>query len=119
MGTHPSLPSVDVESNQTLNRYLITNPAMLSGRVYKQYEGALPFLLKVLSIERPLCIQAHPDRDLAARLHAEDSSVYPGEYRRFKLDDSVLTSHCARCKPQTRDDYCLDTFRSSVRVPSP
>lgn len=79
MGTHPSMPSVDVESNQTLAEYLATNPAMLSGNVFKNY-GELPFLLKVLSIEKPLCIQAHPDRDLAARLHAKDPLTYPGEY---------------------------------------
>jgi len=39
--------------------------------------AALPFLLKVLSCVQPLSIQAHPDRDLAARLHAQDPHHYP------------------------------------------
>merc|ERR1719222_427226 len=36
----------------------------------------LPFLLKVLSIQKALSIQAHPDRALAARLHRERPDVY-------------------------------------------
>ncbi|XP_026191748.1 mannose-6-phosphate isomerase [Cyclospora cayetanensis] len=44
----------------------------------KQREASgLPFLLKVLSVATPLSLQSHPDRALAARLHAEQ----PLEYR--------------------------------------
>ncbi|KAJ1563661.1 Mannose-6-phosphate isomerase, partial [Cladochytrium tenue] len=38
--------------------------------------GELPFLFKVLSIRKALSIQAHPDKALAARLHAERPGVY-------------------------------------------
>ncbi|MCK5804954.1 MAG: mannose-6-phosphate isomerase, class I [Lentisphaeria bacterium] len=37
----------------------------------------LPFLLKVLSCERALSIQAHPDRETAQRLHAENPVEFP------------------------------------------
>ena len=38
---------------------------------------AVPFLLKVLSIDMALSIQAHPTRDLAKVLHAKDPKNYP------------------------------------------
>ena len=36
----------------------------------------LPFLLKVLSVARPLSIQAHPDKTLAEKLHSERPDKY-------------------------------------------
>ena len=33
--------------------------------------------LKVLSVAKALSIQAHPDKALAARLHAQDPAHYP------------------------------------------
>lgn len=39
-------------------------------------DGGLPFLLKILSVNTALSIQAHPDRTLAAKLYAERSDVY-------------------------------------------
>lgn len=38
--------------------------------------GELPFLFKILSAGKALSIQAHPDKDVAARLHAENPSCY-------------------------------------------
>jgi mannose-6-phosphate isomerase len=37
----------------------------------------LTFLFKVLSVDRPLSVQAHPNKDLASRLHQADPSNYP------------------------------------------
>jgi mannose-6-phosphate isomerase len=37
----------------------------------------LPFLLKVLSVEKALSIQAHPNKALAEQLHASDPANYP------------------------------------------
>jgi len=37
----------------------------------------LPFLLKVISVGRPLSIQAHPDKSAAADLHAQRPELYP------------------------------------------
>ncbi|RIL05987.1 MAG: mannose-6-phosphate isomerase, class I [Proteobacteria bacterium] len=41
------------------------------------YGRQLPFLLKVISVGRPLSIQAHPDKAAAASLHAERPELYP------------------------------------------
>jgi mannose-6-phosphate isomerase len=39
-------------------------------------DGQLAFLLKVLSVQKALSIQAHPNRELAAKLHASRPDVY-------------------------------------------
>ena len=39
-------------------------------------QSSLPFLLKVLSVRKALSIQAHPDLELAKKLHAENPTVY-------------------------------------------
>lgn len=78
MGTHPSNPSKDLATGRTLLDMVETNQALLSSKVVNVYGQKLPFLFKVLSIGKALSIQAHPDKSLAERLHAEDSKNYPG-----------------------------------------
>mmetsp|Transcript_2518 Transcript_2518/g.2971 ORF Transcript_2518/g.2971 Transcript_2518/m.2971 type:complete len:458 (+) Transcript_2518:21-1394(+) len=64
MGTHAKAPSSVV---------------LKSGEVKPLHEllgGELPYLFKVLSIARCLSIQAHPHKELAAKLHKERPLVY-------------------------------------------
>lgn len=66
MGTHPKSPSTlinpqDAASKQPLSEHL---------------GGALPYLFKVLSVASALSIQAHPNKALAEKLHAERPEVY-------------------------------------------
>ncbi|KAE8361935.1 mannose-6-phosphate isomerase [Aspergillus caelatus] len=77
MGAHPSLPSYDLSTGQPLQEVLRDNPHLLSTQVSQRFRTTLPFLFKVLSIREPLCIQAHPDRNLAYDLHARDPLTYP------------------------------------------
>ncbi|RPB18628.1 mannose-6-phosphate isomerase [Terfezia boudieri ATCC MYA-4762] len=77
MGTHPSNPSKDVSTNRPLLNILQTNQSLLSLSVTEKYGPNLPFLFKVLSIRKALSIQAHPDKTLAERLHAQDPKNYP------------------------------------------
>jgi mannose-6-phosphate isomerase len=53
-------------------------PAMLStGESLKDAVGGdLPFLFKVLSAGKALSIQAHPDKDVAERLHLQNPQAY-------------------------------------------
>lgn len=44
--------------------------------IYDRYQGELPFLFKVLSVQKALSIQAHPDKKLAERLFKEQPQVY-------------------------------------------
>jgi mannose-6-phosphate isomerase len=78
MGTHPSLPSKDVETQRTLLDLVQDNQALMSTDISERYGGRLPFLFKVLSIRKALSIQAHPNKKLAEQLHARDPRNYPG-----------------------------------------
>jgi len=78
MGTHPSNPSRDVRTGRTLLDLVSENQALLSANVAERYGEKLPFLFKVLSIQKALSIQAHPDKKLAERLHNDDPKNYPG-----------------------------------------
>ncbi|KAG0300255.1 Mannose-6-phosphate isomerase [Dissophora globulifera] len=71
MGTHPSGPSTVYQSDTTLESVLKANPQLLTPFFYEKYHGHLPFLFKVLSIQKALSIQAHPDKTLAERLFKE------------------------------------------------
>jgi mannose-6-phosphate isomerase len=53
--------------------YVKGNPTMHCGQATSQ---DLSFLLKILSVRTVLSIQAHPDKKLAERLHAERPDVY-------------------------------------------
>lgn len=79
MGTHPSLPSKDLETQRTLLDLVQDNQALMSTEITERYGGKLPFLFKVLSIRKALSIQAHPNKKLAEKLHARDSQNYPGK----------------------------------------
>jgi mannose-6-phosphate isomerase len=87
MGTHPSNPSKDVETGRTLLDLFEENEALLSTDVANKYGRKLPFLFKVLSINKALSIQAHPDKKLAEQLHAKDPKNYPGMLSQH--DDSI------------------------------
>ncbi|CAL4986960.1 unnamed protein product [Urochloa decumbens] len=76
MGTHPSAPS-SLAPDVSLRDWIARNPSALGRAVAARWGGDLPFLFKVLSVAKALSIQAHPDRALAAALHA----LRPGTYR--------------------------------------
>lgn len=78
MGTHPSLPSKDVETQRSLLDLVQENQALLSADIAQRYDNKLPFLFKVLSIGKALSIQAHPNKGLAEQLHKKDAKNYPG-----------------------------------------
>ncbi|KFM24973.1 Mannose-6-phosphate isomerase [Auxenochlorella protothecoides] len=78
MGTHPSAPStLAAPSGQPLSDLLQRHPELLGAAAPAFGIRGLPFLFKVLSIGSALSIQSHPDKALAARLHAERPDVYP------------------------------------------
>lgn len=78
MGTHPSLPSKDVQTQRSLLELVQDNKALMSTEISRKYGEKLPFLFKVLSIRKALSIQAHPNKKLAEQLHAKDPKNYPG-----------------------------------------
>uniref|UniRef100_A0A0K3C6T1 Mannose-6-phosphate isomerase n=1 Tax=Rhodotorula toruloides TaxID=5286 RepID=A0A0K3C6T1_RHOTO len=79
MGTHPSCPSTLMATGQDLKKYLKSRPELLGNKVVKKFGDDLPFLFKVLAIRKALSIQAHPDKQLAQKLHSEKPDIYKGE----------------------------------------
>ncbi|KAF9438843.1 Mannose-6-phosphate isomerase [Entomortierella beljakovae] len=76
MGTHPSGPSTLYQSEKTLESVLKANPDLLSPYFVENFHTHLPFLFKVLSINKALSIQAHPDKILAQKLFKERPDIY-------------------------------------------
>ncbi|CAD5113496.1 DgyrCDS2658 [Dimorphilus gyrociliatus] len=76
MGTHPKGPSVIKQTKQTLSDYLKENP---EANVQSSKAGQLTFLFKVLSVNKALSIQAHPNKDHAIILHEKDPEHYPDD----------------------------------------
>ena len=75
-GAHPVAPSmVGRETGFVgLDNYIASDPrAMLGSRLLDEQGDQLPFLLKILAVERPLSIQAHPDKALARRGFMEET----------------------------------------------
>lgn len=78
IGAHDKNPSTIKGSGKSLAELIETHPIELLGaEVARTYANTLPFLLKILSIGKPLSIQAHPDKLLAKVLHDSDPALYP------------------------------------------
>lgn len=95
MGTHPSVPSIAVDiasGKQTLRELISAHPTELLHKSIIEKFGSdqeLPFLFKVLSIEKVLSIQAHPDKQLAAQLHDQDPKNYPDDNHKPEMAIAV------------------------------
>ncbi|XP_071399215.1 mannose-6-phosphate isomerase [Centroberyx affinis] len=80
MGAHPK-GDAQIKDNRiaqtTLGQWIAHFPGCLGSKVKDTFQGQLPFLFKVLSVNTALSIQAHPNRELAARLHAQFPEHYP------------------------------------------
>lgn len=81
MGTHSKGPSVITYpsnlSGQSLSSWLECNEWALGKDVAETFDKKLPFLFKVLSINKALSIQAHPTKEHAQKLHKMAPDKYP------------------------------------------
>ncbi|XP_049668729.1 mannose-6-phosphate isomerase [Accipiter gentilis] len=80
MGAHPRGDAVIRDNRipqKTLGQWIADNPACLGAKVKDAFQGRLPFLFKVLSVNTALSIQAHPNKELAVKLHAQFPEHYP------------------------------------------
>merc|ERR1712000_103103 len=89
MGSHPKNPSKHVDTGRTLNELFEQNKALLSTHITEKYGDRLPFLFKVLSINKALSIQAHPNKKLAEQLHARDSKNYPDDNHKPEMTIAI------------------------------
>ncbi|OCH89452.1 mannose-6-phosphate isomerase [Obba rivulosa] len=102
MGTHVSGPSRLAGSDETLKDHLAAHPELVGERVLARFreagaaEGNLPFLFKVLAIEKALSIQTHPDKKMAEELHKERPDVYKDANHKPEMA-IALTPFTAMC----------------------
>ncbi|KAF2151083.1 mannose-6-phosphate isomerase [Myriangium duriaei CBS 260.36] len=113
MGTHPSNPSKDFETKRTLLDLVQDNQALMSSAIASKYENKLPFLFKVLSINKALSIQAHPNKKLAEKLHSKDSKNYPDDNHKPEMTIAI-TPFDGLCgfRPLAEISHFLDTVPS-------
>ncbi|CAH1984664.1 unnamed protein product [Acanthoscelides obtectus] len=76
MGTHVNGPSCERNTGQPLSEIIAKHPEYLGEKVAKDFNKELPFLFKVLSVNKALSIQAHPSKKHAEELHAKFPDVY-------------------------------------------
>ncbi len=79
MGTHVNGPSMLASPDRriSLKEYIAENPSVLGEQSRTRFgEDGLPFLFKVLSVNKALSIQTHPDKDSAKKLHLQKPDVY-------------------------------------------
>ncbi|MBP5673490.1 MAG: mannose-6-phosphate isomerase, class I [Victivallales bacterium] len=82
IGAHPSLCSQIVVDGkkEPLSDFIAENPQERLGKMTLDAGfQELPFLLKILSCERALSIQSHPDKKSAERLHNRSPRKYPDD----------------------------------------
>ncbi|RMZ03895.1 hypothetical protein D0862_05484 [Hortaea werneckii] len=89
MGTHPSNPSKDLTTGRTLLDLVQDNQQLLSPQIAEKYANKLPFLFKVLSIQKALSIQAHPNKKLAEQLHQRDGKNYPDDNHKPEMTIAI------------------------------
>nr|VZI22762.1 unnamed protein product [Spirometra erinaceieuropaei] len=86
MGTHPSGPSKFADqSSENLADYINKDTSVLGTESVKLFGKTLPFLFKVLSVNKALSIQAHPNKTLAEKLHADHPDVYKDDNHKPEL----------------------------------
>ncbi|KIL62126.1 hypothetical protein M378DRAFT_187424 [Amanita muscaria Koide BX008] len=80
MGTHPKSPSRVPSTNRNLSEHLKANPSLIGQKIITDFtdagDGNIPFLFKVLSIQKALSIQTHPDKKTAEELYAKQPDIY-------------------------------------------
>ena len=136
-GTHSKGSSQVASTLQPLSDIERKHPTELLGETsIKRFGSKVPFLFKVLSIQKPLSIQVHPDAFHAARLHERNPAEYleantkpeiaiaVTEVRMlngFKSENAIRSliaripefgAFVARCNPDSIRDIASEIFRA-------
>ncbi|MFW6414561.1 MAG: mannose-6-phosphate isomerase, class I [Verrucomicrobiota bacterium] len=93
IGAHPKLPAsvlISPTEEKTLSDFIAADQEAVLGKpLLANGIRILPFLLKVLDCRKNLSIQAHPDKQLAEKLHAEDPENYPDDNHKPEIAVSI------------------------------
>ncbi|MDT8389814.1 MAG: mannose-6-phosphate isomerase, class I [Lentisphaeria bacterium] len=113
IGAHPKLPALAMLDGEKipLDKLIAVNQrAILGDRVLAAGFDSLPFLLKILDCDQPLSIQAHPDLNRAAELHARDPEHYPDANHKPEIAIGI-TGMTAFCQFRPAADISADIDR--------
>ncbi|MDR2490362.1 MAG: mannose-6-phosphate isomerase, class I, partial [Spirochaetaceae bacterium] len=75
LGAHPAGTSLVSETGGGLDALIAHNSSFFLGSGAAEGEGRLSFLLKILAAEKPLSIQAHPNKAQAASGYAKENAL--------------------------------------------
>jgi mannose-6-phosphate isomerase len=89
MGTHAGNPSYDYETKRSLEDFIKDNQMLMGNDVVKKYGEKLPFLFKVLSAQKALSIQAHPNKKLAKQLHEKNPKEYKDDNHKPEMTIAI------------------------------
>ena len=116
LGAHPSAPSEieNVTDKQSLIEFLSQNPTALGQASRQQFGDELPYLLKILDVEKPLSIQLHPTKAQAEKgFEAEN-------VKGVALTDSTRTYKDSNHKPEMMialsDFWLLHGFKTKSQI---
>ena len=116
LGAHPSAPSVieNVSNQESLIEFLSQNPTALGQASRQQFGDELPYLLKILDVEKPLSIQLHPTKAQAEKgFEAENA-------KGVSLTDSTRTYKDRNHKPEMMialsDFWLLHGFKIKSQI---
>ena len=116
LGAHPSAPSEieNVTGKQSLIEFLSQNPTALGQASRQQFGDELPYLLKILDVEKPLSIQLHPTKDQAEKgFEAENA-------KGVSLTDNTRTYKDRNHKPEMMialsDFWLLHGFKTKSQI---
>jgi len=96
IGTHVNGPAIVKETGKALSEELEADSTLVGDKVQAKFGATLPFLLKILSVNTALSVQAHPDKKLAEQLHADRPAVYKDPNHKPELV-VALTPYRALC----------------------
>lgn len=110
MGTHENGPSMLTEKQIPLSQHLSENPSELGDEVLKYFDK-LPFLFKVLSVNKALSIQVHPSKVEAEILNKAMPNIYKDANHKPELAIALTEFH-ALCsfRPQEEIKYFLKSI---------
>ncbi|WP_433498719.1 mannose-6-phosphate isomerase, class I [Sphaerimonospora sp. CA-214678] len=89
LGAHPASPSLlvrDGAPDRTLAEAVAADPVGMLGRsVAERFGARLPYLMKLIAVDRPLSLQVHPDAAQAAEGHARGDVNYTDPWHKPEL----------------------------------
>ena len=75
MGAHTKSPSRVLDTNQSLDELISLNPEQALGKHAEDFNGELPYIMKILAIRSPLSLQVHPNDEQATAGFTDESNL--------------------------------------------